>query len=66
MDNVKSPGGRRASARGYPPGASNPVYVYVYVGSGAHLRRTLLGLSQDKLGQALGLTFQQVQKRARG
>ena len=64
MDNVKSPGGRRASARGYPPGAPNPVHVHV--GSGAHLRRTLLGLSQDKLGQALGLTFQQLQKRARG
>ena len=30
------------------------------------LRRTLLGLSQDKLGQALGLTFQQVQKYERG
>jgi len=30
------------------------------------LRRTLLGLSQEKLGEALGLTFQQVQKYERG
>ncbi len=29
-------------------------------------RRTLLGLSQEKLGEALGLTFQQVQKYERG
>ena len=38
----------------------------VYIGSRIRLRRTLLGLSQDKLGQALGLTFQQVQKYGRG
>ena len=30
------------------------------------MRRTLLGLSQEKLGEALGLTFQQVQKYERG
>ena len=30
------------------------------------LRRTLLGMSQEKLGEALGLTFQQVQKYERG
>lgn len=30
------------------------------------LRRTLLGLSQEKLGEAIGLTFQQVQKYERG
>jgi len=30
------------------------------------MRRTLLGLSQEKLGKALGLTFQQVQKYERG
>ena len=64
MDKVKSPGGRRASARRYPPGTPNPVDVHV--GSRIRLRRTLLGLSQDKLGQALGLTFQQVQKYERG
>lgn len=30
------------------------------------MRRTLLGLSQEKLGEAIGLTFQQVQKYERG
>ena len=30
------------------------------------MRRTLLGMSQEKLGDALGLTFQQVQKYERG
>jgi transcriptional regulator with XRE-family HTH domain len=30
------------------------------------MRRTLLGMSQEKLGEALGLTFQQVQKYERG
>jgi transcriptional regulator with XRE-family HTH domain len=30
------------------------------------LRRTSLGMSQEKLGEAIGLTFQQVQKYERG
>jgi len=37
-----------------------------HVGSRVRLRRLLLGLSQEKLGDALGLTFQQVQKYERG
>lgn len=37
-----------------------------HVGSRLRLRRTLLGMSQEKLGDALGLTFQQVQKYERG
>ena len=36
------------------------------VGERIRLRRTLLGMSQEKLGEALGLTFQQVQKYERG
>ncbi|MFC0509984.1 helix-turn-helix domain-containing protein [Asaia spathodeae] len=36
------------------------------VGARIRLRRTLLGISQEKLGAALGLTFQQVQKYERG
>ena len=40
--------------------------VDVYVGSRIRLRRTLLGMSQERLGEALGLTFQQVQKYERG
>ena len=46
--------------------ASNPNPVDVHVGSRVRLRRTLLGMSQEKLGMALGLTFQQVQKYERG
>lgn len=37
-----------------------------HVGARMRLRRTLLGMSQEKLAQALGLTFQQVQKYERG
>jgi transcriptional regulator with XRE-family HTH domain len=50
--------GRRAS------GKPNPVDVHV--GARLRLRRTLLGMSQEKLGEAIGLTFQQVQKYERG
>ncbi|MFT4075090.1 MAG: helix-turn-helix transcriptional regulator [Asticcacaulis sp.] len=42
----------------------NPVDLHV--GSRVRLRRKLLGLSQEALGNALGLTFQQVQKYERG
>lgn len=45
-------------------GVPNPVDIHV--GSRVRLRRTLLGMSQEKLGEALGLTFQQVQKYERG
>jgi transcriptional regulator with XRE-family HTH domain len=37
-----------------------------HVGQRIRLRRTLLGISQSKLGEAVGLTFQQVQKYERG
>lgn len=40
--------------------------IDMHVGSRVRLRRTLLGMSQEKLGHALGLTFQQVQKYERG
>ena len=40
--------------------APNPVDKYV--GSRVRMRRIMLGMSQEKLGEALGLTFQQVQK----
>ena len=43
-----------------------PNPVDVHVGGRVRLRRTLLGMSQEKLGEALGLTFQQVQKYERG
>ena len=46
------------------PGVSDPIDVHV--GSRVRLRRTLLGLSQERLGEAVGLTFQQIQKYERG
>ncbi len=43
---------------------SNPIDAHV--GSRVKMRRMLLGLSQEKLGELLGLTFQQVQKYENG
>ncbi|ACK51808.1 transcriptional regulator, XRE family [Methylocella silvestris BL2] len=37
-----------------------------HVGSRVRMRRVILGMSQEKLGEALGLTFQQVQKYEKG
>ena len=45
-------------------GKPNPVDIHV--GSRVRLRRTLLGMSQGRLGDAVGLTFQQIQKYERG
>ncbi|MEH6952015.1 helix-turn-helix domain-containing protein [Nitrobacter sp. NHB1] len=44
--------------------APNPVDKHV--GSRVRMRRIMLGMSQEKLGEALGLTFQQVQKYEKG
>ena len=54
----------RMIARSVVDGKPNPIDVHV--GARVRLRRTLLGMSQEKLGEALGLTFQQVQKYERG
>lgn len=45
---------------------SNPDPADIHVGSRLKIRRTLLGMSQEKLGEAVGLTFQQIQKYERG
>lgn len=45
---------------------SRPSPIDTHVGARIRLRRTLLGMSQERLGEALGLTFQQVQKYERG
>src|SRR5207302_589431 len=45
-------------------GEPNPVDVHV--GCRLRLRRLLLGMSQEKLAAALGITFQQVQRYERG
>lgn len=59
-----------ASARGRKAGGRNPLGkpnpIDVHVGFRIRQRRTLLGMSQTKLAEAIGLTFQQVQKYERG
>ena len=60
--NEKTPP-RRPAGR---PRIGKPHPIDVHVGSRVRLRRTLLGMSQEKLGDAIGLTFQQVQKYERG
>lgn len=43
-----------------------PDTVDVHVGQRLRVRRSLLGMSQEKLAEAIGLTFQQIQKYERG
>lgn len=43
-----------------------PHPVDVHVGNRVRLRRSILGMSQNELGAALGLTFQQIQKYEKG
>lgn len=43
---------------------ANPIDVHV--GSRIRLRRNMLGMSQERLGDSLGITFQQVQKYEKG
>ncbi len=50
---------KQSSRRGPHP-------IDVHVGFRVRLRRNLLGMSQEKLGRAIGLTFQQIQKYERG
>ena len=52
------------SANRPPLGTPRPVDVHV--GARLRQRRTLVGMSQEKLGEAVGLTFQQIQKYERG
>lgn len=44
----------------------SPNSIDIHVGSRIRLRRVMLGLSQEKLGDGLGITFQQVQKYEKG
>ena len=43
-----------------------PNPIDIHVGSRVRLRRMLLGVSQERLGDQLGLTFQQIQKYEKG
>ena len=44
----------------------SPNPIDIHVGSRVRLRRMMLGMSQEKLGESLGITFQQVQKYEKG
>ena len=57
---------RDLKRRGGRPKIDTPSPVDAHVGGRLRLRRTLLGMSQEKLGNAVGLTFQQIQKYERG
>ena len=62
MKKIKSING---SVRGrLSDGTPNPIDVHV--GSQLKLRRIMLGLSQERLAEELGITFQQVQKYEKG
>ncbi len=57
---------RGRSLAGIRSGKGGPNPVDIHVGVRVRMRRTLLGMSQEKLGRALGITFQQIQKYERG
>ena len=61
---TREPGTDSAVARPEREPRSSPIDSHV--GARIRLRRTLMGMSQERLGDALGLTFQQVQKYERG
>jgi transcriptional regulator with XRE-family HTH domain len=44
----------------------SPNPIDIHVGSRVRLRRMMLGMSQEKLGENLGITFQQIQKYEKG
>ncbi len=43
-----------------------PNPIDIHVGSRIRLRRNMLSMSQEKLGEGLGITFQQIQKYEKG
>jgi transcriptional regulator with XRE-family HTH domain len=49
-----------------PLSAKSPNPADVHVGNRVRMRRKMLSMSQTKLGEAIGLTFQQVQKYEKG
>ncbi len=57
---------KSGSKLGYGHGTGVASPVDVHVGARLRVRRTLLGMSQTTLGDAIGLTFQQMQKYEKG
>jgi len=67
VDETKgSPPQTRASRGGGAEKGGRPSPIDLHVGARIRLRRTLLAMSQERLGNALGLTFQQIHKYERG
>jgi transcriptional regulator with XRE-family HTH domain len=60
---TKAQEGKRRIGR---PKIKEPSPIDAHVGSRVRQRRILLGMSQEKLGDAVELTFQQIQKYERG
>jgi transcriptional regulator with XRE-family HTH domain len=44
----------------------DPNFIDAHVGNRIRMRRQIVGMSQEKLGELLGITFQQVQKYEKG
>jgi transcriptional regulator with XRE-family HTH domain len=63
---MSRPPGFVDGAEGDEKGSRRPNPIDVHVGSRVRFRRMLLGMSQEKLGEKLGLTFQQIQKYEKG
>ena len=61
---LKRPAG--LSPKGLIMVTKSPNPVDRHVGSRVRMRRMLVGMSQEKLGEALGITFQQIQKYEKG
>src|SRR4051795_3003331 len=61
---VKRPADRARTGSSAITKAPNPVDRHV--GSRVRMRRMLVGMSQEKLGDSLGITFQQIQKYEKG
>jgi len=55
---------RQSSEMRVPKKQANPIDIQV--GNRVRIRRMLIGMSQERLGDLLGLTFQQVQKYEKG
>lgn len=51
---------------GKPMTKKSPNPVDKHVGSRVRMRRMMVGMSQEKLGESLGITFQQIQKYEKG
>ena len=57
---------RRAETPPEMASKKQPNPIDIHVGSRVRLRRMMLGMSQEKLGENLGITFQQIQKYEKG